>query len=328
MPSTTPSGTRARTWLVRALLLALPGALLAAAPAAPAAAEVDNSFTQPALVAYGNPGAAAPYAERGALVIAGRENYGSAAMKRVSRRGGTVLVYLDAVIDNDHGRYHAMLNRRSVCGPATRAWPGDWRANSYGRLNDFRPGSVVQRKLGCVLRRIVAENPHIAGFLADDLGSRSWFRGFSWDAFGARNRQAYRAGAIAAAKTFRRVADRHGLVFLVNGTWEGGSVHSKGGGYPTASASGNALADGTIAEHHRPDAFWGRTYPCARQWANASSVTRGTQFNFAIASTDADRRAFARSGCYAFAATQTTYERARVWGRFRPTGLPHRVTRP
>ncbi|MCH1867662.1 hypothetical protein [Nocardioides sp. CFH 31398] len=290
---------------------------------------LDNSHTQPALVAYGAPQHAEPYARRGSLVIAGRENFGSPAMKDVSRAGGTVLVYLDPIIDNDYGRYHQMLNNPSRCGSgSTRRWPGNIRANDWGYLNDFRPGSTLQRKLGCVLRTIARENPHIGGFFADDVGSRSWFPGFDWNRFGAANQRAYRAGAIAVMKTFRRVADRFGLIVMVNGTWQGGSTAEHGGGYPNQSANGNALADGTFAENHTADAYWGKAYPCAPQWANRSRTTRGKHFNFAVTRDDSSRQAFARTGCYAFAATHQSYDSARVWGPARRTGLPHRVTRP
>ncbi|WP_299050330.1 hypothetical protein [uncultured Nocardioides sp.] len=289
---------------------------------------LDNSHTQPALVAYGAPQHAEPYARRGSLVIAGRENFGSPAMKDVSRAGGTVLVYLDPIIDNAYGRYHQMLNKPSRCGSrATKRWPGSIRANDWGYLNDFRRGSVLQRKLGCVLRTIARENPHIGGFFADDVGSRSWFPGFDWNRFGAANQRAYRAGAIAVMKTFRRVADDFGLMVMVNGTWQGGSTAEHGGGYPNASQNGNALADGTFAENHTADAFWGHAYPCAKQWANRSRTTRGKQFNFAVTRDDSTRNAFARTGCYAFAATHQSYDTARVWGPARRTGLPHRVRR-
>ena len=109
------------------------------------------------------------------------------------------------VIDNPRGRYHEMLINASECGPATSRWPGNYRANSWGYLNDFRVGSVLQRKLECVLEKMVAENPHMAGWFADDLGSRSWFPDFDWASF--PDKAAYRAGAIALTKTFRKVAD-------------------------------------------------------------------------------------------------------------------------
>ena len=81
-----------------------------------------------------------------------------------------MLIYLDAIIDNPYGRYHDMLINQSACGPATSRWPGDYQANSWGYLNDFRVGSVLQSKLRCVLETMVAENPHMAGWFADDLG--------------------------------------------------------------------------------------------------------------------------------------------------------------
>ena len=109
--------------------------------------------------------------------LAGRDNYPGQGFKDVSAAGGSVLIYLDPMIDNAHGRYHDMLINQSVCGPATSRWPGSPKANSWGYLNDFRVGSVLRRKLPCVLEKMVEENPHMAGWFADDLGSRSWFRG-------------------------------------------------------------------------------------------------------------------------------------------------------
>jgi hypothetical protein len=76
-------------------------------------------------------------------VVAGRENLGGQAFKDVSAAGGTVLIYLDAFIDNPHGRYHDLLNNASECGPAASRWPGNYKANSWGYLNDFRVGSVL-----------------------------------------------------------------------------------------------------------------------------------------------------------------------------------------
>ena len=73
-----------------------------------------------------------------------------------------------------------LLNNASECGPATSRWPGNFQANSWGYLNDFRVGSVLQSKFKCVLEKMVAENPHMGGWFADDLGSRSWFPGLSW----------------------------------------------------------------------------------------------------------------------------------------------------
>ena len=64
---------------------------------------------------------------------------------------------------------------------------------------------------------MVSENPQTGGWFADDVGSRSWYPGIDWQTWGSANQRAYRAGAIRLTETFRKVADRHGLVFLVNG---------------------------------------------------------------------------------------------------------------
>ena len=283
---------------------------------------------QPALTAYGSSSAAVPYARRGALIIAGRENYADAAMKNASRAGATVLVYLDPIIDNNYGRYHRMLVSSSVCGAATSRWPGSPKANSYGYLQDFRVGSAVQRKLRCVLEKIVSENPHIGGFFADDLGSRSWYPDFSWDSWGTANQRAYRNGAIALAKTFHDVAARHKLMVMVNGTWTAGSLAAHGGGYPAAGVHGLSYADGGYIEHHETGElpFWTRY--AKGQWGTAAgSVSQGKPFMYVQANDDSTRNAYNRSKVFAYLSTQREYDRASVWGPFHPTGLPSRVSR-
>ena len=288
---------------------------------------LQNYPAQAAALVYGPGSGAEPYAHPGGLVVAGRDNYRDKGFKNVSAAGGTVLFYLDAVIDNPHGRYHDMLINQSVCGPGTSRWPGSPRANAYGFLSDFRVGSVLQRKLPCVLEKMVAENPYMAGWFADDVGSRSWFPGFSWDSWGPANQQAYREGAIALTKTFRDVANRHGLIFLVNGTWTAGSLATSGGGYPDPGRHGNALADGGVVAHHDGDIAYFGPYGCSGQWAARSPVTKGKSFNYAITSTPASRGVYIRSDCYAFVNKQSDNATASRWGSFHPTGLPSRVRR-
>ena len=289
---------------------------------------VANLPAQPAAVVYGAVGGAAGYAKSGALVVSGRDNYANQVFRDISAAGGHVLLYLNAVIDDAHGRYHEMLMSHSRCGPAVPSWPGAPRANGQTVLNDFRAGGVLQNKLECVLERMVAENPHIAGFFADDVGSRSWFPGFDWGSFGARNRRAYRVGAIALTKTFRHVADHHGLIILVNGTWAGGSLRSRGGGYPVSSQSGNALADGGTVEHHDGQIDYFAAYACSSQWASRSPVTRGRAFNFAITSSAIGTAEYLHSNCFSWIAQQLDYSRAPPpWWPFHATGLPTSVDR-
>ena len=282
--------------------------------------DIQNHPPQAAGLVYGDPTEAAKYAYPGGLVVAGRDNFQSQAFKDVSAAGGTVLIYLNAIIDNPHGRYHGMLNNPSECGPATSRWPGNYQANSWGHLNDFREGSVLQSKLGCVLEKMVAENPHMAGWLADDLGSRSWFPDFDWDSF--PDKTAYRAGAIALTKTFRNVADRHRLIFLVNGTWAAGSLATAGGGYPNPAKSGNALAEGGVVEHHDGAIRYFGPYGCSKQWADQSPITHGKAFNYAVTTTEAGTIEYVKSSCYAFVNHQTNYVISHRWGTSHPTGLP------
>jgi hypothetical protein len=284
-----------------------------------AAAPLVNLPAQAASIAWDSTDEVPAYAQPGGLVVAGRDNFQDAAFKRVSEAGGTVLIYLDAAIDNPHGRYHRLLNEDSFCGPATSRWPGDYPANEWGDLNDFRPGSVLQRKLECVLETMVDENPHMAGWFADDIGSRSWFPDLNWRTF--PDKAAYRAGAIDLTQTFRRVADRHGLIFIVNGTWSA----RDGGGYPDYNLHGNALADGGFVEHHDGEIGYFGPYGCSSQWAAQSPVTRGQAFNYAVTHTAAGLSEYVDSGCYAYVNEQSYYASVEPWGTFHPTGLPSRV---
>jgi hypothetical protein len=281
---------------------------------------IRNVPAQPAALVFGDAGQAVQYAHKGGLVVAGRENYADQPFKDVSAAGGTVLIYLDPVIDASYGRYHELLNKRSECGPATSRWPGNLNANQWGYLNDFRKGSVLQSKFECVLEKMVAENPHMGGWFLDDVGSRSWFPGFSWDSF--PEKAGYRAGAIALTQTMRTVADRHHLIFLVNGTWAGGSLESTGGGHPNMMKSGNSLADGGVVEHHDGEISYFGPYACSAQWADDSAVTRGTAVNYAVTSTAAGTWEYAASGCYAFVNNQDDYGISQAWGPFHETGLP------
>lgn len=281
-----------------------------------------RSTPQPGGLVYGSSSPALAYAQPGGLVVAGRDNYQEKPFERVSARGGTVLIYLDPIIDNDHGRYHALLLLRSACGPAVGRWPGDHRANKWGRLTDFRPGSVLQQKLECVLETMVRENPHMSGWFADDVGSRSWFPGIDWAAF--PDKRAYREGAIALTQTFRKVADKYGLIFLVNGTWSG----DDGGGYPEHDTHGNALADGGVVEHHDGQiAFFG-PYGCSGQWAAQSPVTEGDAVTYAVTSSPAGTEEYVNSGCFAYVGQQKDYGRVVPWGAFHSTDLPSGATPP
>jgi hypothetical protein len=311
------------------LAVSLAGAQAAEpASAAPVASTITNLPGQPAITAYGSSSAVNPFAHNGALIITGRDNYADQPMKNASAAGATVLIYLDVLSDNPYGRYPDMLTNPSQCGPATSRWPGSPNANQWGYLQDFRVGSVAQSKLRCVLETMVAENPHMGGFFADDLGSRSWYPGFSWDSWGATNQQAYRAGAIALAKTFHDVAVEHGLMVMVNGTWAAGSVASSGGGYPDAGSHGLSLADGGYIEHHSSSeiAFW--TGYSKGQWGTApGSVSNGKPFMYVQANDDATRNAYSNAGVAAFLSAQVDYDTASVWTSFHPTGLPSRVRR-
>ena len=286
---------------------------------------ITNMPPQAAGVVYGEADGALPYAHAGALVVAGRDNYDDKGFRDVSAAGGTVLIYLNPVIDNSYGRYHRMLVDRSICGPSTSRWPGEFEANEWGYLNDFRVGSAVQRKLECVLERMVSENPHMAGWFADDIGSRSWYSGIEWDSWKKADQEAYRAGAIALTRTFRTVANRHGLIFIVNGTWGAGSLAEAGGGYPEMDEHGNALADGGFVEYHDGEIEYFGPYACSAQWAADSPLTKGKAFNYAVTMTAEGFAEYRESRCFAFVNQQADYGGAPAWGKFHRTGLPSHV---
>jgi hypothetical protein len=278
--------------------------------------------TQPAGFFYsGVPGSA--YAQPGAMTVAGRTNYADPGFQAVSTAGGHTLIYLDPVVKNSFGRYHDLLFNASTYGPAVPDWPGSPTANTGGKLADFRTGGVLQSKLEGVLELMVAENPHMAGWFIDDLGSRSWFPGFNWDTFGTANQQAYRDGAIAVAQTVRTVADRYHLMFLVNGTWQAGPL-SAGGGYPDANQHGLSLAEGGVVEHHSTaDAFWLAYGATGAQWGSASPATgAGHPVMLVIGSADSERQQWVNAG-FAYYVTQSDYGTGPTpWGPSHATGLP------
>lgn len=71
---------------------------------------LQNRPTQSAVIGWNGGNATfSQYACPGGLVCVGRDNYNAQVFRNISAAGGTVLVYLDAVIDNPYGRYHQKL---------------------------------------------------------------------------------------------------------------------------------------------------------------------------------------------------------------------------
>jgi hypothetical protein len=288
--------------------------------------QLRNQPTQPASILYDGDSGLTAYERPGALVISGRKNFADPGFRRVSAAGGSVLIYLNPVIDNSFGRYQTLMLERSACGPAVPRWPGNPRSDLYGHLLDFRVGSVIQRKLECVLEAAVRENPHMAGWFADDVGTRSYYSGVNWDTWSRSDKDAYRDGAIALTQTLRKVADRYGLMVMVNGSWNGGAPELVGGGYPDPQQSGTSLADGGMIENHEANLSFMIDYSCSKQWATSSPLTRGKAFHYATTRTVAGRSGFASRACVAFAGTQERYDVASpAWTSFHPTGLPSAV---
>lgn len=327
------SAPHARGGWVRRRASATVGAVMALVSLGAAEASADpqivvpaGSTVQPAsLVYHGDTGGAAAYGRPGGLVVAGRDNYGDPAFQQVSAAGGSVLLYLDPVIDNAYGRYHALMLEESTCGPAVGRWPGLPRASQWGHVTDFRPGATVQQKLRCVLETMVAENPHMAGWFVDDVGSRSWFPGHDWTQWDLATQQAWRAGAIELTQTFREVADKHGLIFMVNGTWSAGDLGSDGGGFPDPDRHGNALADGGFVELHDGRSSYFSRYACSEQWAADSAVTRGRAVHYAVTNTWEGVQEYVDTGCFAYVNRQSQYGATMPWAGAHDLGLPSAV---
>jgi hypothetical protein len=297
-----------------------------------AAGTITNLPGQPGITDYGSSANIVPYEHTGAMIISDQENLSSQPVKDASAAGATVLAYVDPMIlQPGNGTYAGMLWNASACGPAVPQW-GSYSSGSYP-LADFRTaadggGGVEQSKLQCVLEQMVADNPQIGGFFADDLGSRSWYSGFSWTNFGSANQQAWRDGAIALAQTFHTVAVEHGLALMVNGTWGAGTLAANGGGYPDMNQHGLSLADGGYIEHHATSelSYW--TAYAQGQWSTATGdVSGGKPFMYVQASDDATRNAYSNAGVFSFLSAQTDYTQpATVWGPFHATGLPSKVS--
>jgi hypothetical protein len=297
------------------------------------ASTITNLPGQPAITDYqppsGNGSNAVPYEHQGALIVAGQSQLPSQPMKDASAAGATVMGYLDPmVIQPNSGTYGDMLWQSSACGPAVPQWGTKVSGTGYN-IADFRTtadggSGIEQAKLQCVLEKMVSDNPWIGGMFADDLGSKSWYPGLPWSGMSAADQQAWRDGAVALAQTFHTVAVEHTLAFMVNGTWEAGTLASAGGGYPTLATNGLSYADGGYIEHHAASelSFW-EAY-AQGQWSTATGdVSQGKPFMYVQASDQSTLNTYMASNDFAFGSYQTDYSQpAPVWGSFHATGLP------
>ena len=305
-----------------------------------ASVTINNLPPQPGSVAYGPattpPASLSGYATPGGMVISsrGNENYSAQVYKDISAAGGHHLMYIDPIVWNANGRYHDVMFNASGLGAAVPKWPGPISANPTGDLADFRVGGVLQSKWEAVLELMVNENPHISGWFLDDVGSRAWFPNFEWSTWTNTDMQSYRDGAIAIVNTARTVANRYGLLVLVNGVWTAGTLAAAGGGYPVMGTHGNAQADGGVVEHHDTElAFWGPYMgEATTQWGEQSPVSNGKPFCFVINDTDAGTTSYVNDGRAAWVSTQTTpqYDGVAPYtgGTFHATGIPSKATLP
>lgn len=288
---------------------------------------------QPAITDYQVPSGAGsnaiPYQHTGALILAGQSQLPSANMQNAETAGATVLAYIDPmVIQPNSGTYGDMLWQASSCGAAIPQW-GSFTSGTGYNLADFRTtadggGGLEQTKFRCVLEAMIAANPHIGGIFADDLGSKSWYPGVNWSTFGSANQQAWYDGAVGLAQTLHDVAVEHGLMTMVNGTWEKGTIASNGGGYPNLAANGNAEVDGGYIEHHASSevAFW-QDY-ASGQWATgAGDAAQGSPIMYVQSSDLNTLNTYKATGVFSYGSYQTDYSQpAPVWGSFHATGLP------
>lgn len=293
-----------------------------------------NRPANPGLLVYGSTsGSASAWAHPGALVITSRSDYDDAAFLTMAAGGATVINYLDVVINTeahfDGGRYHDMLFESNGLGGAVPLWPGNPVANGSGSLNDFRVGSVLHDKLPGVLAAIRDENPHIAGLFMDDLGTRSWFPNFDFDAWSSTDKEAYRNGAIAVMQAVRTFADANDWFIMVNGTWSAATGTVGSGGYPTRNAHGCSLADGGFIENHDPGselAVWTAYASPSAQWGAATP--RGIGYNWFSNTGDPTKRAaWVTANLAAWASSQADYTDpiGTPWGSFTDFGLPRRT---
>lgn len=197
----------------------------------------------------------------GAVVVCGRNNFGAQWLKDIAAAGATVLIYFHPGLINTFGRYADLFYNASAYGPAIALWPanstgpGPWRIDEFGLLPNFKTTNAPYwAKLPQILNLMLDENPHVAGFFFDGLGSRHWpgAGGFSWDTWPTVDQEAYRAGNVQVCQVARGIADTRNLFMIVNGQWQGGGIQN-GGGYPDRNKHGMSLVDGIMFENRPPD---------------------------------------------------------------------------
>jgi hypothetical protein len=120
-----------------------------AGPFTPQAAAIASNDNLVGVPAYARP--------RG-LVVAGRSNHSDQAFRQVFAAGGTVLVYLDTIIDNRDGRYHDLLLNGSELGPAVPGGPGMPQANQWGASTTSGWAASSRPSCPLVLERMAQEH--------------------------------------------------------------------------------------------------------------------------------------------------------------------------
>jgi hypothetical protein len=115
----------------------------------------------------------AKYANPGGLVVAGRDNYQGQAFKDVSAAGGTVLIYLDAVIDICTAATHDLLINPSEMWSGDVPLAGQLPCELAGLLTTSGWGRCCRASSSTSLEKMVAENPHMVGWFAGESGDSS-----------------------------------------------------------------------------------------------------------------------------------------------------------
>lgn len=284
-----------------------------------------NRPCQPSAMVWDTTGGAqlANYGHPGALITVGANQIDYQGVKAAAAAGATILMYINPVMDIRVGGINdPWLHGDSGYGPAVGSFPGHPEMDTNAYISDFTPTSDLHRRFELVLRYNALRYPHIAGFMVDDVGTRTYYETYDFDSWSAADKQLYRDGAIKLVQTARRVADAHDMLIIVNGTWLATSSGG-GGGYPSAAQSGCSLADGGVIENQSPVQFW-FDYADGPQWATQTPRQTPFIWSWNINNTTL-RDQWAASGHVSHALAQVDRGTAEApWGSFHEAGLPRR----
>jgi hypothetical protein len=208
--------------------------------------------------------------------------------------------------------------------------------DEWGSLPNFKvTQTAYHSKMVTILNLMLDENPHIAGFFLDGLGTRHYpgAGGFNWDSWPEVDKQAYRAGNIMVAQNVHDICQARNGMAICNGQWQGGGS-DVGGGYPDANKHGCSLLDGILFENRPPDGPGQFAYEYAmrsdNQWGLAiPRIATMVPKGYILSSNDntTQRDAWRSSGAVAFAYSGDFSAIAAPWGTptFTDFHLPNRA---